>query len=85
MFDASKPPSVLHFRLISLLLLFVNGLNASFFDFDPNAALYNPEVDHVEILDEKTFDSVIFNSEKVSLVKFFAHWCGHCHRMAPSN
>ena len=63
------------FTLIYLILS-GNSLNGNFFNFDPQAALYNPAVDHVELLNNETFDNVVFNSDRVSLVKFFAHWCG---------
>jgi thiol-disulfide isomerase/thioredoxin len=45
--------------------------------------LYDPPKDSVELLDVTTFDSTVFNSSKVTLIEFFAHWCGTCQRFAP--
>ena len=63
-----------------LILLVVSNLNGEFFE---ETILYNPTEDNIEILNEQTFDETVFNSDRVSIVKFYAHWCGHCHRMAP--
>ncbi|KAK6333412.1 hypothetical protein TWF718_011224 [Orbilia javanica] len=35
-------------------------------------------------LTPKNFDEVITNSGRPALVKFFAPWCGHCKKMAPT-
>ena len=61
---------------IIILNLFVSYLNAEI------VILYNSTADHIELLNEETFDGVIFNSEKASIVEFFAHWCGRCKRWA---
>lgn len=37
----------------------------------------------VNVLDPKTFDKVVFNSNKPALVEFYAPWCGHCKNLAP--
>jgi len=34
-------------------------------------------------LTESTFDSLVFDSEDLWLVEFFAPWCGHCKNLAP--
>ncbi|ETN41987.1 protein disulfide-isomerase domain [Cyphellophora europaea CBS 101466] len=37
----------------------------------------------VTVLDPKSFDKVVFNSNKPALVEFYAPWCGHCKNLAP--
>lgn len=36
----------------------------------------------VQVLTGSTFDDVIASKEKMTFVKFFAPWCGHCKAMA---
>lgn len=36
------------------------------------------------VLTDKTFKSQLAPSEQITLVKFFAPWCGHCKSMAPA-
>ena len=38
----------------------------------------------VVVLTDKTFKSQLAPSEQITLVKFFAPWCGHCKSMAPA-
>ena len=45
--------------------------------------LYDPAKDSIELLDVSTFEKTVFNSSKMTVIEFFAHWCGTCQRFAP--
>jgi hypothetical protein len=59
-------------KIILSLLIFVKLVLCK------EVILYDPPKDSVELLDATTFDSTVFNSSKVTLIEFFAHWCGTC-------
>ena len=42
------------------------------------------EDDPVTILNNSTFDSVIYEQNHGWLVEFYNKWCGHCIRFAPT-
>ena len=58
------------FSITCLLLLRLRVECAS------KTSLYDQQKDHIEILDKNNFDSVVFDSDKVTFVEFYAHWCG---------
>jgi protein disulfide-isomerase A6 len=37
----------------------------------------------VIIANNKNFDDIVYNSNKASLVEFYASWCSHCKTLAP--
>lgn len=57
---------------LTLLLTFVSAVSA--------AGFYTSE-DHVKELNPSTFKKYVLESPHVSLVEFYAPWCGHCQAM----
>jgi protein disulfide-isomerase A6 len=45
-------------------------------------ALYSSRSDVLQ-LNSTNFDEVVFSSEHLVIVEFFAPWCGHCKNFAP--
>lgn len=39
--------------------------------------LYNEAVDNIQELNDKNFNSVVYGSDKIVFVEFYAHWCGY--------
>lgn len=63
-------------RFISWLVVTITLL------FADTAALYSKNGD-VQILHSKNFQKTIKDSDQLTLVEFFAPWCGHCKNLAP--
>ena len=45
--------------------------------------LQSGNADDVIELTDANFDSLVFGSDDLWLVEFFAPWCGHCKNLAP--
>ncbi|KAF8424664.1 hypothetical protein EV426DRAFT_665433, partial [Tirmania nivea] len=48
----------------------------------PASALYTKS-GPVQLLDSKSFENEILQSDNAAIVEFFAPWCGHCKNLAP--
>ena len=44
---------------------------------------YVPEIDHIEVVTSDNFTSVVFLAEHLTIMKFYAHWCGYSKRFIP--
>lgn len=63
--------------LVLLGCLFVLGVAVHSAD-----ALYSPK-DGVILATDATFNALVLQSNRPSIVEFFAPWCGHCKNLAP--
>jgi thiol oxidase len=63
-------------KICFLIIQLFNNSNAK------DVFLYNQTVDHIAVLGESNFEETVFNSDKASIVEFYAHWCGRCKRWA---
>lgn len=42
------------------------------------------KISHVKVLLDSDFSSEVLDPSKMSLVEFYAPWCGHCKKLAPT-
>lgn len=84
--SSSKTPKVNIFHrngknsCVFLFLVFLTVLTVNFTNGD---SLY-PEDPNVITLDHTNFSQTIVNSNHSWVVEFYASWCGHCQRLAPT-
>ena len=45
-------------------------------------SLYKPEDNVVELIDDN-ITSAVYDSGKLWIIEFYAHWCGHCQKFKP--
>jgi len=64
---------MVHIRELTLAALLLTS---------PASALYSSS-GPVQLLDPKSFDKEILQSDHAAVVEFFAPWCGHCKNLAP--
>ena len=50
----------------------------------PLVAFAGSSLADVLALTSKTFDKIVYNSNKPAFVEFYAPWCGHCKQLAPT-
>jgi thiol-disulfide isomerase/thioredoxin len=62
--------SILALQFYSLEALSINGV----------VSLYDPSKDDVKILTKTDFNQVVYESDRIWFVEFYAHWCGACQR-----
>lgn len=46
-------------------------------------SLYD-ENDDILIINDENYREKIYNQDQIIMVEFYAHWCGHCKRFAPT-
>ena len=65
------------YLLFANLFSFSNGLT-----IDGVVSLYDPDKDDLQVLTKNNFNDLVYKSDKVWFVEFYAHWCGACQRYA---
>jgi hypothetical protein len=44
---------------------------------------YDPLIDHIEVLNNDTFDDLIYDAPRATFLEFYANWCARCQRFSP--
>ena len=44
---------------------------------------YEPSVDHIEVYDVEGFKKNVLNSDKATIIEFYANWCGYSKNFIP--
>jgi hypothetical protein len=65
----------------SLKIIFINVL--LYVSNSAGYLFYTPDIDHIEVFEAETFRSNVLNSNKATIMEFYADWCSYSKRFIP--